>query len=165
MSDLPAIVFDANPEQNAIVGNKAKGLVKGILSTLDLTQHSPNDILSALRENNINITIPAFYEIFNDVTGTKTRSQRIKYVNLGYTPSDNVLEPSLYRLPTRYRIVHIVHYIDLDTGAEINREFALDTDTLSTIEDMQQQAIDAIESRYPAEVIDIKTVRGYINKG
>lgn len=163
MSDLPGIVFDANPEQNAITGKKALNLAKNILQNLDLTQHNPNDILSALRDNNINVTVPAFYEAFNDITGTKTRANRIKYVNQQYVPRESILEPSLYKLPTNYRIVHRVTYTDLETGLEITREFSLDTDTLSSIGDMQAQVIDAMESRYPIEIISISTIGGYIN--
>lgn len=165
MSDLPGVVFDANPEGTSIVGKAAAGLVRGILSTLDLSQHTANDILNALRDNNIQITIPAFYQAYNDITGTRTRAQRIKYVNQQYTPSETLLEPSLYHLPTKYRIIHTVTYTDLETGLEITRDFALDTDTLSSIGDMQTQVIDAMESRYPIEIISIRTVGGYINKG
>lgn len=165
MSDLPSAFSDFNPEGRQIIGQKATNLTRNILQSLDLSQHKPQDILDALRENNINITIPSFYNAYNEITGSKTRSQRIKYVNQQYIPSDNVLEPALYPLQTRYRIVHLITYQDLDTGLEIKREYVIDTDTLSSIGDMQSQAIDAIQSRYNVAVIDISTIRGYIYKG
>ena len=164
MSELPSVLSDFNPEGNMFIGKKAANITRNILQNIDLSQHSANEIISALRDNNINITIPAFYSIYNDVTGSKARSQRIKYVNQQYVPSENVLEPSLYTLQTKYRIVHHVEYTDIETGAELSRDFVLDTDILSSIEDMQQQVKDAMESRYPIEVTGIKTIGGYINK-
>lgn len=146
------------------IGKKAANITRNILQNIDLTQHTANELISALRDNNINITIPAFYSIYNDVTGSKARSQRIKYVNLQYVPSENVLEPSLYTLKTKYRIVFNVQYTDIETGAELSRDYVLDTDILSTIGDMQSKAINAMEGRYPVKVTSIKTIGGYINK-
>ncbi len=162
MSDLPSILNDANPEGTPIIGKKALNLTRNILQNIDLSAHSANDILAALRDNNIMVTIPAFFNAYTEITGTKTRAQRIKYYNQQYTPKEEVLEPALYALPTRYRIIHFIKYEDLETGLTIEREFALDTNVLSSIEDMQQQVIDAVESRYPAQVIEIHTIRGYI---
>lgn len=162
MNILGDILSDLNPENRPFIGKKAENITRNLLTHLDLSQHTPQDILSSLRENNIMITIPTFYDIYSDVSGSTIRSQRIKYVNLQYVPNENLLEPALYPLQTTYRIVHLVRYNDLETGAEIVREFALDMNDLKSIGEMQQMAIDAIESRYPSEVIDIKTIRGYI---
>lgn len=164
MSDIPSVLSELNPGGDMFIGKKAANITRNILQNLDLSQHSANDIISALRDNNINITIPAFYSIYNEITGTKTRSQRIKYVNLQYVPNENILEPSLYTLQTKYRIVHHVEYTDIETGAELTRDFVLDTDVLSSIGDMQQMVKDAMESRYPIEVTGIKTIGGYISK-
>lgn len=165
MSDLLDMLFDSNSDNKLFAGKKAVNFVRNLLTNLDLSKHNPNDILSSLRENNINITIPSFYRLYNEITGVKLRSQRIKYVNRDYTPSEGVLEPSLYPLQTKYRIVHEVSYTDLETGVELTRQFVLDTDVLSTISNMQEQVIDAMESRYPIEVSTIRTIGGYINKG
>lgn len=164
MTNLGDILSDLNPESAFLLGQKAVNLTRNVLENLNLSEHTPQEILDALRENGIGITIPSFYNLYTEITGTQVRSQRIKYVNLSYVPSESILEPALYELPTRYRIIQYVEYEDLETGVIIQREFALDTDSLSSIADMQQQSIAAIQSRYPAKVLTIRTVGGYINR-
>lgn len=162
MSDLPSILSDLNPENKQIIGQKAVNLTRNLLSNIDLTTHTAQEILSALRDNNINIPIPSFYQAYQDISGSTVRAQRIRYVNQRYTPTENVFEPALYPLQTRYRIVYNINYEDLDTGLEINRDFVVDTNTLNTIAEMQAEAIEAFQSRYNVQVIDIATRGGYI---
>lgn len=165
MSDLPSILSDLNPENKPIIGQKAVNLTRNILSNIDLSQHTAQEVLSALRDNNINIPIPSFYQAYSDIQGRTVRSQRIRYVNQRFTPSESVFEPALYPLQTRYRLVYNINYEDLDTGIEINRDFVMDTNTLNTIAEMQAEAIEAFESRYNVAVVDITTRGGYIYKG
>lgn len=164
MTNLSDILQDANPEGKLITGAKAANLTRNILSNLDLTAHTPQDILGALRDSGIAVTIPSFYGIYSDVSGKTARSQRIKYVNQSYTPSEGVLEPALYALPTNYRIVHWIKYEDEETGLVIEREFSLDIDELLTIQEMQELATEVFQEKYPYIVLEIKTIRGYISK-
>jgi hypothetical protein len=162
MSAIDDIINSLNPENKQIVGSKAANLTRNILTNLDLSQHKPDEILSALREGGINVTIPSFYSAYTEISGATARANRIKYVNQKYTPNEGLLEPALYPLQTKYRIVQRVKYEDLETGIEIVREFVYDTNILGTIGDMQQASIEAIESKYPAQVLEISTIGGYI---
>ena len=165
MAEIPDILGNINPERNRITGDAAINMAANILDNYDLSAYTPQDILSALHQSNISINVPDFYSTYETITGQKVRSQRVKYVNLDKIPSEAILEPARYQLPTRYRIVHYITYEDNETGAIISREFITDTDSLQSIAYMQQNAIDQFESKYPVTVSQISTVRGYKNTG
>lgn len=165
MSDILSLFGGLNPFGENIIGDSALNLTANIIDNYDLSAYKPSEILSALHDSGIGISVPDFYDVYNTITGSKVRSQRIIFVNADKTPTEAILEPSRYKLPTRYRIIHVITYTDNETGAVITREYLTDTNVLSTIDDMQQDARDRFEAKYDVTIEDIKTVRGYITPG
>lgn len=145
-----------------------EGLIRSTLPAFLEQGYSGAAALRAYQSAGLGINESRFYAIRREVLGIETRAARIISVGLDRIPTDRIFEPSDTVQNSNYRIIYEAKLYDTQTGTERKYVFGWDTDSLSTIRDMQDEAFSWFKERYPqfADIIvDIKTSKGLISKG
>jgi len=150
-----------------ILSSEAKGnLIRSILPGLIEQDYSGRQALQFFREQGLGIRTQDFYSIHREVLGTEIASQRIQNVRIDFTPSDSVFDELKHDSPYKYRLIGRGEITDPISGNREDMFFGWDTDSISSISNIQDEGIELFSNRYPQageQVTNFRIYKGFIN--
>lgn len=149
-----------------ITYSSRRSLVESVLPGLINQGMSANSALDYFKDLGYGIKRQDFLSLYRDIKGEEISATRIGNVRQEFIPSDNVFSQSKYDFTDKYRVVVSGYFLDPDTGDLSPFHYAQDRNSLTTIQEMQDEIQEDFESQYSGlagSIVSLRVTRGYIS--
>ena len=151
---------------NILSSDARRNLISSVLPGLIDQGISANKALEYFRSEGYGIRRTEFLSLYRDIRGEEISATRIGNVRREFVPSDNVFSESKYDFTDKYRVVVSGYYRDPESGDLSPFHYAQDRNSLSSIDEMEDEIQEDFEDQYSGlagSIVSLRVTRGYIS--
>ena len=151
---------------NLLSSESRRNLIASVLPGLINEGVSANKALEYFKSEGYGIRRTEFLSLYRDIRGEEISASRLGNVRRDFVPSDNVFSQSKYDFTDKYRVVVSGYYRDEDTGDLNPFHYAQDRNSLSTVQEMEDEIQEDFEEQYSGlagSIVSLRVTRGYMS--